>query len=137
MNTVKEPAILAVDDTPDNLFLLEAILGDEDYQLNCVESGTAAIEAVEKSPPNLILLDVMMPDIDGYEVTRRIRQNHNLPYIPILLITAHDQSKGTEGLESGANGIIHKPFNIDELLTSVEDLLQCDLLQCDCERCSH
>ncbi len=130
MNTVKGPAILAVDDTPDNLFLLEAILGGEDYQLSCVESGTAAIEAIEKSPPNLILLDVMMPDIDGYEVTRRIRQNHNLPYIPILLITAQDQSKSSEGLESGANGIIHKPFNIDELLTSVEGLLKCDCGRC-------
>ena len=131
MKTAKKREILAVDDTPDNLFLLEAILSGEDYQLNCVESGTAAIEAIEQSPPSLILLDVMMPDLNGYEVTRRIRQNRNLPYIPILLLTAQDQSNASQGLESGANGIIHKPFNIDELLTSVDDPLQCK-----CNRCS-
>ncbi len=119
MSACKEPAILAVDDTPDNLFLIEAILGDGDYQLSCVESGAAAIEAVEKSPPSLILLDIMMPDIDGYEVTRRIRQNQNLPYIPILLITA----KADAQILEGANGIIHKPFDIEVLLERVESLL--------------
>lgn len=134
MNTSKELEILAVDDTPDNLFLLEVILSGKDYQLSCVESGTAAIEAVEKSPPSLILLDVMMPDIDGYEVTRRIRQNQNLPYIPILLITAQDQSNGSEGQAAGANGMLHKPYDVEDLLTRVEHLLQCqgDAYECVC-----
>lgn len=113
--------ILAVDDTPDNLFLLEAILGEaEEYRLRCAESGEAAIEMIKASPPSLILLDVMMPDMDGYEVTRRIRQNQDLPYIPILLITAHDRASADEGFQAGADGFVRKPFDIQDLLDSVE-----------------
>ncbi len=116
------PEILAVDDTPDNLFLLEAILSEvENYRLRYAKSGEVAIEMVEASPPNLILLDVMMPGIDGYEVTRRIRQNPDLPYIPILLITAHDSASAAEGFQAGADGFVSKPFDIQDLLDSVED----------------
>ena len=127
----KEPAILAVDDTPDNLFLIEAILGEGDYQLSCVDSGMAAIEAIEKSPPSLILLDVMMPDIDGYEVTRRIRQNQNLPHIPILLITAQEDAQVLEG----ADGIIHKPFDVEVLQEQVDSLLADSLLAAESALC--
>ncbi len=117
--------ILAVDDTPDNLFLLEAILSDEpNYHLSCAENGQLAIEAVKQSPPDLILLDVMMPGLDGYEVTRRIRQSKTAPYIPILLVTAHDQSSLAEGLDSGADDFIRKPFDIDELMARVRSLLR-------------
>ncbi|NEP20094.1 MAG: response regulator, partial [Leptolyngbya sp. SIO4C1] len=85
--------ILAVDDSADNLFLLESILSEcDDYRVSFAEDGGTALEKVTQSPPDLLLLDIMMPGIDGYEVTRRIRQNERLPYIPILLITAHDQS---------------------------------------------
>lgn len=121
--------ILAVDDTPDNLCLLEAILSDEPhYHLSCAENGPDAIEAVKHSPPDLILLDVMMPGMNGYEVTRQIRQDPNLPYIPILLVTAHEQINERQGLELGADGLVHKPFDIDLLLERIEDLLGCDYL---------
>lgn len=117
--------ILAVDDVPDNLFILESILGDiSEYNITCVESGKTAIEKVVESPPDLILLDVMMPGIDGYEVTRQIRENKSLPYIPILLVTAHDHSSLTEGLDSGADDFIRKPFDIDELMARVRSLVR-------------
>ncbi len=120
----KYPKLLAVDDLPDNLFLMDVILGDEDhYQLSCVNSGQAALDAVEASPPDLILLDVMMPGMTGYEVTRRIRQNPALPYIPILLVTAHDEASLDEGLDAGADGFIRKPFDIQELLDCVHAAL--------------
>lgn len=123
--TPKPVTILAVDDVPDNLFILESILGDEDsYHLDCVNDGKAALDYVSTTPPDLILLDVMMPGIDGYEVTRRIRQNSALPYIPILLVTAHDQSSLSEGLDSGADDFIRKPFDIDELMARVRSLLR-------------
>lgn len=122
---VRGPKLLAVDDLPDNLFLMDVILGDEDhYQLSCVSSGQAALEAVETCPPDLILLDVMMPGMTGYEVTRRIRQNPTLPYIPILLVTAHDEVSMAEGLEAGADGFIRKPFDIQELLDRVQAALK-------------
>jgi CheY-like chemotaxis protein len=121
----KNPKILAVDDRPDNLFLLEAIFSEIDnYELICVGGGRAAVETVEAAPPDLILLDVMMPDMNGYEVTRRIRANRRLPYIPILLLTAHDEVSADSGLITGADGIIRKPFDIQELLDNVEKLLQ-------------
>lgn len=117
--------ILAVDDVPDNLFILESILGDIDnYHIDCVDGGKVALEYVNSRLPDLILLDVMMPGMDGYEVTRRIRENKNIPYIPILLITAHDQSSLSEGLDSGADDFIRKPFDIDELMARVRSLLR-------------
>lgn len=117
--------ILAVDDVPDNLFILESILADiDEYEISCVEDGKMAVEKVLESPPDLILLDVMMPGIDGYEVTRRIRENKSLPYIPILLVTAHDHSSLAEGLDSGADDFIRKPFDIDELMARVRALIR-------------
>ena len=121
-----QPAnILAVDDIPDNLFILDSILGDVDgYRLDCVNDGEAALTYLKNQSPDLILLDVMMPGLDGYEVTRRIRQNKKTPYIPILLVTAHDQSSLAEGLDSGADDFIRKPFDIDELMARVRSLLR-------------
>ncbi len=90
--TVKKDKILVVDDVFDNLLVLEAVLEDKDYEISLVEDSKIALAMVEESPPDIILLDVMMPEIDGYEFTRRIRQNQTLPFIPILLITAHYES---------------------------------------------
>ncbi|WP_414565959.1 MULTISPECIES: response regulator [unclassified Anabaena] len=118
--------ILAVDDTRDNLILVQTILESEGYEIDLVTDGITALEHIEKSPPDLILLDVMMPGIDGYEVTRRIRQNPNLNvnYIPILLITAFHESSVVEGLDAGADDFIRKPFDTDELLARVRSLLR-------------
>ena len=116
--------ILAVDDTPDNLILVQAILESEGYEIHLVSDGIKALRQVEQSPPDLILLDVMMPGIDGYEVTRRIRNNPAISYIPILLITAFHESSVVEGLDAGADDFIRKPFDTDELLARVRSLLR-------------
>ncbi|MEA5623920.1 hybrid sensor histidine kinase/response regulator [Nostoc sp. UHCC 0251] len=116
--------ILAVDDTLDNLILVQAILESEGYEIQLVSDGIKALRQVEQSPPDLILLDVMMPGIDGYEVTRRIRNNPAISYIPILLITAFHESSVVEGLDAGADDFIRKPFDTDELLARVRSLLR-------------
>ncbi|MGB7485607.1 MAG: hybrid sensor histidine kinase/response regulator [Phormidesmis sp.] len=122
LNTV---TILAVDDIPDNLFIIDSILGDIDsYHLECVNDGPSALKYIAHNPPDLVLLDVMMPGMDGYEVTRRIRADKSLPYIPILLVTAHDHSSLSEGLDSGADDFIRKPFDIDELMARVRSLIR-------------
>ncbi|MEH2386003.1 MAG: hybrid sensor histidine kinase/response regulator [Nostoc sp.] len=116
--------ILAVDDIQDNLILVEAILESEGYKIDLASDGIKALQKIEQSPPDLILLDVMMPGIDGYEVTRRIRKNPAISYIPILLITAFHESSVVEGLDAGADDFIRKPFDTDELLARVRSLLR-------------
>lgn len=116
--------ILAVDDTPDNLFLIKLSLEQDGHEVVLVDNGPAALAQIRKSPPLLVLLDVMMPGMDGYEVTRRIRQDKNLPFIPILLITAHEQSSVVEGLDAGADEFIRKPVRVDELQARVRSLLR-------------
>jgi signal transduction histidine kinase len=116
--------ILAVDDTRDNLILVRTLLESEGYKIDLVSDGATALQKVAQSPPDLILLDVMMPGMDGYEVTRRIRNCPDLNYIPILLITAFHESSVVEGLDAGADDFIRKPFDTDELLARVRSLLR-------------
>ncbi|AFZ57362.1 hybrid sensor histidine kinase/response regulator [Anabaena cylindrica FACHB-243] len=116
--------ILAVDDTRDNLILVQTILESEGYEIDLVSDGATALQKILQSPPDLILLDVMMPGMDGYEVTRRIRHHADLSYIPILLITAFHESSVVEGLDAGADDFIRKPFDTDELLARVRSLLR-------------
>jgi len=116
--------ILVVDDSPDNCFLIESILAAEGYKITIADSGVLAMAEIAKSPPDLVLLDIIMPDMDGYEVTRRLRENNHLPFMPILLITAFDHPSVVKGLDLGADDFIRKPFDLDELLARVRSLLR-------------
>ncbi|MBW4578056.1 MAG: hybrid sensor histidine kinase/response regulator [Tildeniella nuda ZEHNDER 1965/U140] len=116
--------ILVVDDHPDNSFLIQTLLQQEGYHIDIANSGSEALSYIEATPPDLLLLDVMMPGMDGYEVTRRIRQNTDLPFLPILLITAHDQPSVVRGLGLGADEFIRKPVEFDELVARVQSLLR-------------
>ena len=126
MSNLKKDRILSVDDVQDNLNLVRTLLEGEGYSVDSALDGTIALEKIRKLPPDLIILDVMMPGIDGYEVTKRIRNNPEINYIPILLLTAHPESSASvvEGLDSGADDFIRKPFDIEELLARVRSLLK-------------
>lgn len=121
--TVSKYRILVIDDLADNLFLLQTILETEGYEVDTVDRWNLALERLKTTPPDLILMDVMMPEMNGYELTRHIRQNAKLTSIPILLLTARSEASIKEGLASGANDFIRKPVDIEELLTRVQSFL--------------
>ena len=122
--TIKGNYILAVDDIPDNLLLVQLALEQEGHRVVLAHDGETALKQIKQAPPSLILLDVMMPGMDGYEVTRRIRQDKNIPFIPILLVPAREESSLVEGLDAGADEFVRKPFQIDELQARVRSMLR-------------
>lgn len=124
VTTTKDHYILAVDDIPDNLLLVQLALEQEGHHVVLAHNGETALRQIKLSPPSLILLDVMMPGMDGYEVTRRIREDKNIPFIPILLVTAREESSLVEGLDAGADEFVRKPFQIDELQARVRSMLR-------------
>ena len=122
--TINGDYILAVDDIPDNLLLVQLALQQEGHQVILAHDGETALQQIKQSAPSLILLDVMMPGMDGYEVTKRIRQDRNIPFIPILLVTAREESSLVQGLDAGADEFVRKPFQIDELQARVRSMLR-------------
>ena len=118
--------VLIVDDTPMNIDFLEAILTPAGYAVDSAESGKKALDKVVNDTPDLILLDVMMPEMNGYEVCRRIRENKALPYIPIIYVTASkiEQKNILEGLAAGGDDYIRKPLNAAELLARIISCLR-------------
>lgn len=116
--------ILLVDDSADSLRLLQVTLKLKGYNAIIANSGAEALVKIAESPPDLVLLDVVMPDMDGYEVTRQIKHNSNLPFIPILLVTGSEKSSVVKGLDAGADEFIRKPVDKKELLARVRALLR-------------
>ena len=119
------PCILLVDDDPNNLFLLEELLLCEGYIPLTAASGTEALETAARSIPDLILLDVMMPDMDGFEVCRRLREDPNLQGISVIFLTALDDNDSRlRGLEMMGDDYLTKPINSKLLLTKVASILR-------------
>jgi CheY-like chemotaxis protein len=120
---VQGDLILVVDDIADNSFLLQTILEGEGYNVEVADSGGAALARIAVNPPDLVLLDVMMPEMDGFEVTEKIRKNFALPFIPILLVTGYSELTPAAGFEAGADGFIRKPINFEDLLNKIRMIL--------------
>src|SRR5438105_6364682 len=122
--------ILIVDDHEDNVELLRARLESWGYRTESAKDGAEALAAIEEKLPDLVLLDVMMPKIDGIEVARRVKNNPDLPFIPIIMQTALDSTENkVEGLEAGADDYITKPIDFAELKARVNSMLRIKRLQ--------
>lgn len=121
--------ILVVDDIPANVKLLEVRLLAEYFEVLTAFNGADAIEICENGKVDVVLLDVMMPDLDGFEVCRRLKADRATAHIPIVMVTALDQvSDRIRGLESGADDFLTKPVNDLQLLTRVRSLVRLKML---------
>jgi DNA-binding response OmpR family regulator len=118
------PKILVVDDVPENVRLLEAVLVPRGYEVVTATDGRAALDLIETEEPDLILLDVMMPGLDGYAVCSSLRANDDTAVLPVIMVTSSIGQEKTKAIEAGADDFIPKPFNHDELLTRVRSLLR-------------
>jgi PAS domain S-box-containing protein len=120
-----KPVILVVDDISQNNDLLEAYLVPQGYEIIKAVSGEEALEKLAGNQIDLILLDVMMPGMDGFEVTRRIRQDKKTKLMPIILVTALKETEDRiKGIQAGCDDYISKPFDKRELLARVQSLLK-------------
>lgn len=121
--------VLVVDDIPTNVKLLEARLTAEYFDVVPAYSGQQAIDICHENDIDIILLDVMMPDMDGFEVCRRLKSDRQTQHIPIVMITALDQpSDRVQGLESGADDFLTKPPEDIQLLARVKSLVRLKIL---------
>lgn len=123
------PLILAIDDTPANLFTLGGALAAE-FDLQIATSGERGLALAAECPPDLILLDVMMPDMDGYEVCRRLKTVPALMHIPVIFLTAlSDPASEMKGLSLGAADYIAKPIGVEIARQRIRNLLEREQLR--------
>jgi two-component system cell cycle response regulator DivK len=118
-------SILYVEDNLENRILILRVLNAEGYCVDFAENAIEALEAVRSNYYNLILMDINLPDIDGYTLTSRLRNNSRLQSIPIIALTANVMKGDREkSLEAGCDGYIQKPIDVDALPQQVEAFLK-------------
>jgi diguanylate cyclase (GGDEF)-like protein len=124
------PWVLVVDDEEPIRKIIAFQLEKAGYDVYACADGEEALRMVDGREPDLILLDVMMPNMDGYEVCKRLKSNYQTSHIPIIMVTAKAELENRlQGFEDGANDYITKPFAITELLVRVKNVLQWSQLQ--------
>ncbi len=116
--------VLIVDDEPNIVTSLEFLMRGRDYEVRVARDGEEALRLAERFRPDVVLLDVMMPERNGFEVCRKIRENSSLGNVKIIMLTAKGRDDEREkGFGSGANAYVTKPFSTKELLSTVRGLL--------------
>jgi len=125
MATMSKGRILVVEDDMDISNMLRIYFDSQGYEVLVASRGQEALDTCRRKLPSLVVLDIMLPDIDGYEVCRRLRNNLRTSHIPVLFLTQKDErSDKIAGLEMGADDYITKPFDIEELKWRVQNALK-------------
>ena len=123
MNT-DDATVLVVDDLPQNVRLMDAVLSPLGFTVLSASSGEAALDLLAQQLPDIVLLDIMMPGMDGYETCRRIRENPATSFIPVVMVTASGDAEKVRAIEVGADDFVTKPLNKAELLARVRSLVR-------------
>ena len=117
--------VLAVDDIPMNLLLISKILSRLNITISTANNGREALDFIAKNKPSLVLLDLMMPEIDGYEVLKRLRENPNTKDLRVVILSALNSNEDiVKGFSLGANDFITKPIILEKLTSCVVTQLQ-------------
>ena len=125
MSAKKDPIILVVEDNDDNRQLVIKVLSRKGYQVVGVVDGKAALEKLSSINPDLILMDINLPNMDGYEVTQRIRQQEAFETLPIVALTAHAMVGDEEkSLAAGCDAYITKPINVRTFPKTIATILK-------------
>ena len=117
--------VLSIEDNPDNMILMDRVVEGLGYKFVMAENGMAGLRAVELHRPDLVLLDINLPDMDGYEVARRLKADDNYKKIPIIAVTAN-ALRGVEkkALEAGCDAYIAKPIMVGDLRRKIESVVE-------------
>ena len=122
---MEQKKILIVDDEPNIVMSLEYAFKKKDFEVFIARDGTEALEIAIKEEPDLILLDIMMPEMDGFETLKRVKNNQDLNHTKVVFLSAKSKEKDIEkGLKMGADGYMTKPFSIKKVITDIEGLLR-------------
>ena len=117
--------ILIVDDDPTLLDMVQVFLTDEGYKTSTCDNGTEALERIASGGLDLVILDLKLPDVDGYEICKKVRQDPDTEDLPIIMLTGYTTVEDKiRGIEGGADDYITKPFNLSELKARIEMVLR-------------
>src|SRR4051812_2764398 len=111
--------ILVVDDTPQNVRLMDAILTSAGYAVGSAARGEEALELIETNPPDLVVLDWLMPGLKGHEVCQKLRASPVGEFLPVIMVTSIGEEMKVQAIESGADDFISRPVNPAELLARI------------------
>ena len=121
---MKQKKILIVDDEPNIVMSLEYAFKKKDFEVFIARDGTETLDISDKEKPDLILLDIMMPEMDGYETLKQVRDNKDLAHTKVVFLSAKSKEKDVEkGLNMGADSYMTKPFSIKKVISDIEELL--------------
>jgi CheY-like chemotaxis protein len=116
--------VLIIEDNEQNMYMLTYLLESENYEIIQAFNGTSGITAAKSNKPDIILLDIQLPEMDGYTVAVKLKENEELKNIPIIAVTSYAMPGDKEkAIESGATGYIEKPINPDTFISQMESFL--------------